>query len=173
MRSGHDIFRNDPPPQSDYMQPPLSFYKYVIKNHEYKDVLIVAEKDRENPCIDGLLSWRKNIKIKKHISARDDIRTILSARHLVTCHSTFSWSLALMSKTLKTLHQPDTLVINGVGDYSVYTYTFLNYIIPGEWKATPYQLRLMTHHSENDIRVSYQPSVAGGGQSSYKLSCCS
>jgi len=162
MRSGKDIFRSEPPPQNDYMQPPLSFYKHVITAHGYKDCLIVTEADRKNPCIEGLLAWNADIRLKTHTSARDDLRTILSATHLVLCHSTFSWCLALMSKNLKTLFQPATFQIRGVGDLSVYTYTFENFIKPGEWKASPEQLEEMVNHSVDDIRVVHQPRMDTG-----------
>lgn len=162
MRSGRDIFRSDPPPQNDYMQPPLSFYKHVITAHGYTDCLIVTEADRENPCIDALLAWNADIRIKKHRGVRDDLMTILAARHLVLCHSTFSWCLALMSRNLQTLFQPATFQIRGVGDLSVYTYSFDNFIKPGEWTASEEQLEQMVSHSVDDIKVQHEPRAATG-----------
>jgi hypothetical protein len=153
MRSGRDIFRQEPPPQNDYMQPPLSFYKRVIESNGYKDCLIVTEADRKNPCIQALQQWDPRIRLKIHRSIIDDARTLLSATNLVTCHSTFSWCLALMSKNLRTLHQPGTFQIKGVSDFDTYTYFFENYINPGEWTASNSQLEMMTSHSTNDVRV--------------------
>jgi hypothetical protein len=157
MRSGGDIFRTDPPPQNDYMQPPLSFYKHIIESHNYHDCLIVTEADRKNPCIEALMSWNRNIRIKTHTSVRDDLRTILGATHLVMCHSTFSWCLALMSKNLRNLYQPHSFQVRGVGDLSIDTYVFENYIKPGEWKCSPEQLDKMVNHSVDDIRVVHKP----------------
>jgi hypothetical protein len=162
MRSGSDIFRTEPPPQTDYMQPPLSFYKHVITSYGYQDCLIVTEAARKNPCIEGLLSWNPNIRIKTHTTVKDDLRTLLAARHLVMCHSTFSWCLALMSKNLQTLYQPATFQIRGVDDLSIYTYTFEDFIKPGEWKCSPEQLDEMLNHSIDNIKVSHKPRTTVG-----------
>lgn len=162
MRSGGDIFRTDPPPQNDYMQPPLSFYKHIIESHGYRDCLIVTERDRKNPCIDGLLSWSTDVRIKTHESVKDDLRTLLSARHLVMCHSTFSALAALMSMNLCTLHQPHSFQLRGLSDVALYTYKLDNYIRPGEWTASPAQLALMVNHSVDDIEVFSKPPLRPG-----------
>ncbi len=157
MRSGRDIFRTEPPPQNDYMQPPLSFYKHVIESHGYDDCLIVTEADRQNPCIDALMKWNSSIRLRTHTTVIGDARTLLSAKHLVTCHSTFSWCLALMSRNLTTLYQPGRCQIRGVDDIDIHTYEFSGYISPGEWTASPDQLDRMLSHSTNDIRVTHRP----------------
>jgi hypothetical protein len=164
MRSGRDIFRSEPPPQNDYMQPPLSFYKHVIEAHRYRDCLIVTEADRKNPCIDALMSWNRSIRIKTHTTVSDDVRTILSATSLVMCHSTFSWCLALMSKNLKNLYQPSTFQIVSVDDLSIDTYQFNGFVKPGEWTATEDQLALMVNHSTKDVHVTHCPPVTAGTQ---------
>jgi len=163
MRSGKDIFRTDPPPQNDYMQPPLSFYKHIIETHGYDDCLIVTEAERANPCIAALVSWNPSIRIKTHASVKSDIRAILEARHLVLCHSSFSWCLALMSRNLRVLHQPETFTIRGVNDLLINTYAFDEYITPGEWKATRDQLAAMLDHSQDDVRP-VAGRDAGSGQ---------
>lgn len=161
MRSGKDIFRTEPPPLKDYMQPPLSFYKHIIESNDYTDCLIVTEGDRKNPCIEALRSWSPTIRIKTHTSVKDDLRTILGATHLVMCHSTFSWCLALMSKNLRKLYQPQSFRIRGVGDFAIDTYTFHNYIEPGEWECSGDQLERMVNHSVNDLRVVHIPRDNG------------
>jgi len=153
IRSGKDIFRDDPPPQNDYMQPPLSFYKYVIDTNNYEKCLIVTEADRENPVLSELLAWNTNIHIKTHEGVRSDIASVLHAKHLIAAHSSFTWCLALMSKNLRVLHQPATCQIRGVTDYEINTYEIDNYIQPGEWKATQDQLKLMIDHSVDDVRL--------------------
>jgi hypothetical protein len=50
MRSGLDIFRTEPPPQNDYMQPPLSFYKHVIESNNYQDCLIGPKPTGRTPA---------------------------------------------------------------------------------------------------------------------------
>jgi hypothetical protein len=162
IRSGRDIFRPGNPAQADYMQPPLSFYKRVIEEHGYDDCLIVTQADRLNPCVDALLAWRKDIRIKTHRSVRDDLRTLLSARHLVMCHSSFSWCFALMSRNLRVLHQPETFRILGVPDLSIYTYHFKGYIRPGEWTYSEAQRDAMLNHSVSDISVTHDSAAAPG-----------
>jgi len=162
IRSGLDIFRLGNPAQADYMQPPLSFYKRVIESHGYDDCLIVTQADRLNPCVEALLEWRKDIRIKTHRSVRDDLRTLLSARHLVMCHSSFSWCFALMSRNLRVLHQPETFRILGVPDLSIYTYHFKDYIRPGEWTYSEAQREAMLDHAVTDISVTHDSAAVPG-----------
>jgi hypothetical protein len=159
MRSGTDIFRSSPPPQSDYMQPPFSFYKYIIEKHGYRKCLIVSEPERANPVIAALLSWGgdREIRIKTHKSVQNDVVTVLNARHLIAAHSTFTWCLALMSRNLRAYHQPHTCRIRGIMDFDVHTYEFSNYIKPGEWTASEAQLELMVNHSVDDVRLQERP----------------
>jgi hypothetical protein len=163
IRSGRDIFRPGNPDQADYMQPPLSFYKHIIESHCYGDCLIVTQADRLNPCVNALREWRKDIRIKTHRSIRDDLRTLLSARHLVMCHSSFSWCFALMSRNLRVLHQPETFRILGVPDLSIYTYHFKDYIRPGEWTYSEAQRDAMLNHPVANISVTHD-SVAAPGE---------
>jgi hypothetical protein len=171
IRSGGDIFRTEPPPQNDYMQPPFSFYKRIIESNDYKDFLIVTEAARKNPCIAALLSWNKRIRIKTHVSIKDDIRTLLNATHLVMCHSTFSWCLALMSKRLRTLYQPASFQIRGITDFAIFTYEIENYIKPGEWKGTDEQLQQMVNHSIDDVRLMTKAGGAKHENREPELSC--
>lgn len=170
MRSGKDIFRSEPPPQNDYMQPPLSFYKHIIETNGYADCLIVTEPDRKNPCIDELLAWKPGIRLKTHRSVQDDLQTLLAATHLVTCHSSFSWCMALMSTNLQKLYQSHSFQIRGVGDFSIDTYFFEHYIKPGEWKCSPEQLSAMLHHSADDIRVVHKPRTGSTFEGELELS---
>ncbi len=158
IRSGRDIFTPGKPAQDDYMQPPLSFYKRIIESHGYDDCLIVTTADRLNPCVDALLAWKPSIRIKRNPSVRGDLRTLLAARHLVMCHSSFSWCFALMSRNLEVLHQPETFRILGVPDLSIYTYHFENYIVPGEWTFSDAQRDLMLSHPIDAVTFTHQPA---------------
>jgi len=152
MRSGADIFRADPPPQSDYMQPPLSFYKTIIEMHGYQKCVIVTEAPPNlNPVIPALLEWNDNIRLNVHRSVKEDIHLVLAASHLVLAHSTFSWCLALMSRNLRVVHQPSTFTIRGVPDFSIHTYETKNYIQPGKWTAMPDQMRWMIEHPMDSV----------------------
>ena len=171
IRSGRDIFRTDPLPQNDYMQPPLSFYKHVITSNGYEDCVIVTESAQLNPCIKALLEWNSNIRIHPHTSVRDDLRTILSARHLITCHSTFSWCLALMSRNLQRLYQPASFPIRGVSAFAIDTYTFHNYIKPGEWTCSDEQLGIMLNHTVSEIDVTSNSRLISGEDTELEPSC--
>jgi len=170
MRSGKDIFRSEPPPQNDYMQPPLSFYKHIIETNNYADCLIVTEPDRKNPCIEALLAWNPGIRLKTHRSVRDDLRTLLGATHLVTCHSSFSWCMALMSNNLQKLYQSHSFQIRGVRNFSIDTYFLENYIKPGEWTCSPQQLVLMLNHSSDNIWVDHKPRTGSTDEGEVELS---
>ena len=151
IRSGTDIFRSDPPPQSDYMQPPLSFYKKIIQLHDYKRCVIVTEADQKNPVIPALLAWNPNISLHQHQDVIGDIRLVLSARHLVLAHSTFSWCLALISRNLRVLHQPGTFPVQGIPEVEIHTYESQHYIEPGTWVGSNAQMDLMISHSTDLI----------------------
>jgi len=158
MRSGKDIFRENPPEDCrHYLQPPLSFYKYIIESHGYKKCVIVTEGDRRNPVIPALLSWNRDIELLPHVSVQDDIATILNAKHLVTAHSSFSWCLALMSKNLRVLHQPFTCQIRGISDYEINTYDFSDYFAAGEWCSTANQLAYMISHPLEKVSREDKP----------------
>jgi hypothetical protein len=167
MRSGRDIFRESPPPQNDYMQPPLSFYKKIIEKNRYEKCLIVTEPDRANPVIAGLLAWHSGVRVKTHRGVLDDISTVLSARHLVLAHSTFTWCLALMSRQLKELHQPSTCRVLGIRDYVINTYEIEEFIKPGQWTASSNQLAQMLSHSDDNIRM-----LESSGSADPVLSAC-
>jgi hypothetical protein len=154
IRSGEDIFRKEPPPQSDYMQPPMAFYQKIIEDHGYKKCVIVTEKPPNlNPVIPALLKWNSQISLHTHKSILSDVQLILKTSHLVMAHSTFTWCLALMSDRLKILHQPSTFQVRGVKDFRVLTYGLPGYIAPGTWTCSDSQLREMLEYPMRNITV--------------------
>lgn len=165
IRSGFDIFRQIPAPHNEYIQPPLSFYKHIIKKHNYRKALIVTEPDRANPVIPALLNTDLHceIRLKQRKSIQDDISTILNASHLIAAHSTFTWCLGLMSKNLKVVHQPETFYIRGVSDFESKVYRIKDYIEVGEWNASDSQLALMLGHSEELVRELLPADFPEGG----------
>lgn len=167
MRSGADIFTPVPPPQSDYMQPPLSFYQSIIESGNYTKCIIVTEKDQRNPVIRALIERNPKIVLNEHRSVLDDIRLVLSANHLVLAHSTFTWCLALMSRNLRVLHQPASILIKGVPWIKITTWKMDDYIKPGEWTASQEQMLLMVNHSIGKVSsvvetLDYLPTSAFG-----------
>jgi len=160
MRSGRDIFRQNPPPQPDYMQPPLSFYQEIILSNNYDKCLIVTEGDRANPVIPALLAWNSGIEVKEHTTVQSDIATLLGANHLVLAHSSFSWVLAQMSKNLKVLHQWHHFPVSGIDELDINTYRVSNYIKPGTWTASEDQLALMINHSRTEVERVERPATS-------------
>ena len=149
IRSG-DVFRGDYESKeaifsgvSNYMQPPLSFYQLIIEKYGFTDILIVTQPDRKNPCIQGLMEWRSDIRIVEHQSPLDDLRILLSAKYLITAHSSFSWCAALMSSVLEVLFQPASFQVKGVRDIEIHTFKMNGYIPPGQWRPTRDNLSLM------------------------------
>lgn len=167
IRSGRDIFLQDPKPQADYMQPPISFYRRIIDAGGYDDCLIVTEPDQMNPVIDALMKCRKGVRLNKHRSVYDDMHLVLAATHLVLAHSSFTWCLALMSQNLEVLHQPGTFRVLGVPDLKVTTWEITEFVEPGEWEASDQQMKMMVNHRDDQVfpcseSVDYLPRSAFG-----------
>lgn len=162
IRSG-DIFRDDYKSKAavisgikNYVQPPLAFYKKIIDHSYYKNIIIVTQPDKRNPVIHELLKQYDKIIIKEHICPLDDFMMLLDAKHLVTCHSSFSWFAALISENLLVLHQPQSFSVKGINDFDVYTYNVDNYIPHGSWKATKENLKKMINLPDKNIHVFYK-----------------
>jgi hypothetical protein len=143
---------------NNYIQPPLSFYKKIINEFEYSDILIVTQPDKKNPCIDGLLSWNPNIKLQCG-TLREDISAILKAKNLVIGFGTFGWMLSLISDRIHNLYCP--LVCTDIFDtqyqtppFNINRYVFEDYIKMGDWKNTESQRKMMMTHPVEKIGVN-------------------
>ena len=102
IRSG-DIF--DPSPHSEYIQPPLVFYRKVIDDGNYRKIILVAE-DTKNPCVNKLLELYNGRITYTPSSLTDDVKTILSAKHLVSSYGTFTSALITLSDNIKKVFNP-------------------------------------------------------------------
>jgi hypothetical protein len=138
-----------------YVQPPYSFYKKVIDEHNFKKIIIVTEPDKKNPAIQMLIDSYTNISIQS-TNLYEDVSTILNAKNLV-CNSqgTFGHMLALLSPNLKNIHIPYYLNPHGtqfndnsflksedtraffdmsnITHFKVNKYFVFNYISPFSW----------------------------------------
>ncbi len=139
-----------------YCQPPLSFYKKIITEGEFRSVQIVAQDDL-NPCINALLAWDKRIIFKKQ-PLLEDIQTVLRAKNLVIGFGTFAFNWALASHCLETLYtRPVATDICGelkdgdLKEIRIRAYEVLNYIESGDWQCRPDQIDLMLQHPERDV----------------------
>ena len=178
MRSG-DVFWEDLTKlHKGYIQPPLSFYLEIIEKFGYKDIVIVTQDDFKNPCINELKRLMPDVRIQTS-DLFDDISTIISARHLIVPHSSFSLCLGLASEKLKRMFIPQFDITNKF-NYTrapfwpnIYKYSFvsktslshfrnldcdirlveiLDYVPIGAWQNTPQQRSLMLSHSRDLIK---------------------
>ena len=100
MRSG-DIFANCPHPK--YIPPYLSFYKEILNENNYNNVLITTENSR-NPCLKPLEKL-ENVKWTGG-NLTKDIKMIMSAKHLVFGIGSFVPSLLLLSNNIEKIYVP-------------------------------------------------------------------
>lgn len=139
----------------NYVQPPLSYYKKIIKESGKEKVLLITQEDKKNPCVDGLLSWNNRVQLQTG-SLSQDMTSILLAKELVIGFGTFGWMLSLMSKNINRLYTPEVnqdLFSSYFmrPPFAIKRYVFEDYINIGEWKNTKDQNSLMVEYPENKI----------------------
>jgi hypothetical protein len=184
MRSG-DVFGEDLTKLHEgyihegYIQPPFSFYLEIINKFGFKDIVIVTQNDFQNPCINEMKRLLPDIRIQAS-DLLDDISTIMSARNLVTAHSTFSLCLGLASDKLKRMFIPQFDITNKyyytrvafspIGgcfvsktstshfrnlDCDVRLVKILDYVPIGAWQNSPKQRNQMLAHSRDLINFRW------------------
>lgn len=178
IRSG-DVFVDDPKTiVNSYVQPPTSYYSEIIDKFNFRDVVIVSEKDLKNPCINQLMKLIPNIRIQTS-DLISDMSTIISARNLIVGVSTFSLCLGLASDKLKRLFIPQFdstnkfYYLRGPFSNNIYRYFYdphfssshlrdldieaylikiSSYTLMGDWRNSEQQRKLMVEHSRDHIR---------------------
>jgi len=139
IQSG-DIFNAHPHPK--YIQPPLAYYKYIIKTGSYRKVYILSE-DRKNPCINELL----NMPNTEHIGSTllDDIECCICSKNIVFGFGTFANMIYYASKNMTNMYIPSYYEpFLGLHDGTIIqTIDIPDYIKVGDWKNTPEQCKLM------------------------------
>lgn len=149
---GGDIFTYNKG-QPEYTQPPLIFYKNIIKN--YEKVVLVCE-DKSNPCINELLKL-DNVKYE-HNNIQKDLSIFSNASNLGLCFGTFSFLAYLISDNLKNLYIPDFftqhfsiigILPNGSwgDDLNVHIVDLPNYIKVGKWKYNDETKKIMLEYN--------------------------
>ena len=138
---GGDIFSRVP--HSAYVQPPLSYYKNIIKTYDM--VQLVCE-DKKNPCIPELLK-QENVKYTSN-AVEKDLSILSNVSNLIIGFGTFGFLLYLMNSNLKNLYIPEYF-INELptgewgNDINIHIIKLPNYIKVGDWKNTIEQRKLM------------------------------
>ena len=138
---GGDIFSNNP--HKAYVQPPLSYYKNIIK--DFNSVKLVCQ-DKSNPCINELLK-QENIEYISE-TLEKDLSILFNVSNLAIGFGTFGFLLYLMNPYLKNLYIPDFFVNelpkgSWGNDIKIHIVELPNYIKVGEWKFNKEQRKLM------------------------------
>lgn len=141
---GGDIFCNSP--HTAYVQPPLSYYKNIMK--DYDNVTLVCE-DRKNPCVNELLKQTNVDYISNTIE--QDLNVLSNIPNLVVGFGTFGFLLYLMNINLKNLYIPgyfaNELPKGDWGnDIKVHVINLPNYIKVGDWKNSVEQRQIMLEY---------------------------
>ena len=102
IRSGR-LFINDF--HRFYSQPPLCFYRKILQNFKFKNIIIISE-NRHNPVINHLLKEFPNIIFKKH-SLSKDVAYLTNAFNLVGSISSFCTIMIKYNDNLKNFYEYD------------------------------------------------------------------
>lgn len=160
-----------------YVQPPFSFYKKVIEENSYSNIIIVTEPDKQNPAIELLQNSYSNVTIQC-TNLYEDVSSILNAKNLIcNSHGTFGHMLSLMSPNIKNLYMPyylnakttsfydnsflkseDIKVffdMTNINHFKVHEYFIFNYISPFGWNPCDnHQIELLkTLHIDYVFKV--------------------
>ena len=146
---GGDIFGEFIHPA--YVQPPLSFYKFIIKNNSYNQIVVVSS-DKKNPCVEKLIDEYSAVYLSS--TQMNDISMLLCAKHFACGFGTFGYTVAFLNKNLENIFIPDyceRFYNATIDQFKIIKLKINNYIGVGKWKATKQQLNLMITHDIANI----------------------
>lgn len=152
IRSG-DIFETDIHPA--YVQPPYSFYKFILENNKFQQIVIVS-CDKKNPCTQKLLDNYPHIIFLCSDNQMDDVSILMQARHFVCGFGTFGYTIAYLNRNIQNVFIPDyckNFFDHTITQFKVNKLKITNYIRVGNWTASKEQLELMINHSIDDINL--------------------
>lgn len=118
IRSGDVIYKFDDVILEHYRQPPIDYYRNIIKKENPNIIIIVGEHDAFNPVIDILLKEYKNAVYIKGTAEQDFIRSC-NANVLVCANSTFSTACNILTNKNKRIYRPKEKVIS-TNDFNKY-----------------------------------------------------
>lgn len=141
IRSG-DVYNSNPHP--GWVQPPLSFYENIIKEKEWRKIILICEDDK-CPIIKPLLNKYNNI-IFRIQPLQQDIIYIIQSKNICFGMGSFIPALLLLNSNLNTIYYPKycyRYIIDLISYKEKKEYELLNYIKKGEWKNTNEQVDIM------------------------------
>jgi hypothetical protein len=143
IRSG-DIFSTCIHPK--YIQPPFDYYRRIIENNKFNKIYIIS-KCKNNPVIEKLLNYNKNIIFKVQ-DVEDDIKLLLGSSTVVESYSTFTSSLLVLSNNIEKVFRPNYQTDSIIYDRIILDETDLsdykNKI--GKWKNNNKQRELLLNY---------------------------
>lgn len=147
IRSG-DIFSQNGG-HSYYVQPPLQYYKKIIKSKNWENIIIVYEDDK-NPCVNVLKNLKiDNIQFQSSL-LMNDIEQLCSSTNLAIGFGTFGYLIYLMNDNLQNLYIPSYILKElpqgKWGDITLNVIELPNYIKCGDWKNTEQQRNIMMNY---------------------------
>jgi len=144
IRSGDIFSRNGG--HSYYVQPPLQYYKNIIKSQDWENIIIVYEDDK-NPCVNVLKSLKLDDMQFQSSLLVNDIEQLCSSSNLAIGFGTFGYLIYLMNDNLQNIYIPSyvlkELPQGEWGDIRLNVIDLPNYIKCGEWKNTKEQRNIM------------------------------
>ena len=143
IRSG-DIFSTCIHPK--YIQPPFDYYRRIIENNKFNKIYIIS-KCRNNPVINKLLDYNKNIIFKVQ-DVEEDIKLLLGSKIVVESYSTFTSSLLILSDNIEKIFRPnyqtDSIVYSQLKVDETNLNDYKNKI--GKWKNNNKQRELLLNY---------------------------
>lgn len=160
IRSG-DVFKRGH--RSGYTPPPFSFYADIIDQHA-GEVVVVTQNENMSPVVNKILDAYPHTKLQIG-TLQEDIGVILAAKYLVLAQGTFSWGLALASRSLKVAYafNNDILVWDRrtLGDIRVVEYEAIDGYLP-LWNVSTESIDFILNFSREKLKhTEFKPEVNG------------
>lgn len=160
VRSG-DIFTE---PHKNYGQPPLSFYKKVVRSKPWDKVFVVYE-NLLNPVIAPLLNWLPqhcNTVATVSGDLKDDLEVLLKAQNLVSGRSTFIPAVCALSLHARNVYYWNDKPFSTWGNKRTKKHGVLDIkgfydqsICRGNWINSLEQQKLMLDYPEENLELQH------------------
>lgn len=142
-----------------YTQPPLAFYRKLIREEPFESYVVLTEADRGNPCVDQLAK-SPNVEVQCG-SFAEDLGIMLGASNLVFSNSTLCFAVMCLSEQLKNVLVCKDLFWDFKASsvktrFNVVRYALKDYIGISDWLCSEEQLALMLHYPETNVEKIHE-----------------